>query len=161
MDMKNQPIDTAISGKPNKRSAGWDLKVVDVPCRKQPEFSAEALLIVQNGVIKQSNPVMAEMSAYAIEEVLDTCIASFFDAEHIAAVEFLCEHFHQGLEAPEKLEATLVCKNGRRALTRITAVPCTFNQKPACLLKIRHMGFITMLLEASAQEGANFPAGTV
>ncbi len=161
MDNKDHNLDLGNSEMPIEGVAGWDIDANDLSGCLQPEFSAEAMLIVQEGVIKQSSPAMAEMSAYATEEILDTCVASFFDTEHIAAVEFLCEHVRQGLEGSQQLEATLVCKSGRRLLTQITAVPCTFDQRPACRLKIRHLGFIPPLLEATDPDGANLFAGIV
>jgi len=156
MENNNQPLDADHSGKPNKRSTRWGFETIDVSHCAQPELSADGILVVQDCVIRLSNHAMTGISAYGQEEILDTCVVSFFDTEYMAAVQSLCEHILQGPDGPQILEATLVCKNGHRALTQITALPCTYKQRPACLLTIRLTGFITSLSEGITRDCHDF-----
>ena len=152
MNTTSHHTDPEDSGSSIQRANVRNFEENDTPCCLQPESCADGILILQDGVIRQSNPAMAQMSKYALEEVLDTCVASYFDTSHIEAVESLCEHVLQSLDGPQMLEATLVCKNGRRALTQITALSCTYKQRPACLLTIHHLGFITSLSERISRD---------
>ena len=101
------------------------------------ELSDDGIAIVQNGMIKESNYCLAKICGYSLEEVVDTCFASFFHSDHIAAVESLCEDSLKDPNAVKTLQATLVCKNGHPFEVEITSALCTFRQRPANMLVIR------------------------
>ena len=144
-----------------QRASVWNFEKKDVSHCGQLESSADGNLVVQDGIIRLSNHAMTGISAYGQEEILDTCVVSFFDTEYMAAVQSLCEHILQDPDGPQMLEVTLVCKNGQRARTAITAIPCTFGQRPAILLKIRNLGFITSLSEGIAADCQDLLTGIV
>ena len=109
----------------------------DEKYRLLTELIDDAIVVVQNGVIRESNYCLAKMCGYSREEVVDTCFASFFHSDHIAAVESLCEHSLKDPNAVKTLSATLVCKNGHQFKVEITSALCTFRQNPATMLIIR------------------------
>jgi PAS domain S-box-containing protein len=79
------------------------------------ELTTNGVFVVQNGKIKEVNYCLAKMCGYGLEELTDTCFASFFRAEDIGLVETLCGDAIETKNAAESLEATLVCKNGHRS----------------------------------------------
>ena len=101
------------------------------------ELIDDAIVIVQNGLIRECNNGLSKICGYSRDEVVDTCFASFFHSDHIAAVESLCEHSLKDPNAVKTLSATLVCKNGHQFKVEITSVLCTFRQNPATMLIIR------------------------
>jgi len=101
------------------------------------ELSEDGIIIVQNGVIRESNYSLAKMCGYDLEEVVDTCFASYFHSKDMAAVELLGEVSLKDPNAVETLKATLVCKSAYQLQVEITAARCTIRQKPAIICNIR------------------------
>ena len=161
MDNRNHHANRENSSSPLEGISAWNFEENNAPDHLSPEGSADGIFVVQDGIIRLSNPAMTGISAYGLEEILDTCVSSFFDTEYMAAVQSLCEHILQDPDGPQMLEVTLVCKNGQRARTAITAIPCTFGQRPAILLKIRNLGFITSLSEGIAADCQDLLTGIV
>ncbi len=162
MDNRNQHLESGWAGKERPvGSSTWDFGPFHDPGDPSLELSAEGVLIVENGIIRHSSPGMAAMSTYSPDEMMDTLAASFFDSDHIAAVELLCQQIRQNQEQPQILEATLVCKNGRRLHTQIIASPCTFKQRAACLLKIRPLGFISAAVDPLLEDCPGLGASLV
>jgi PAS domain S-box-containing protein len=101
------------------------------------ELTTDAIVIIQKGMIRECNHYMAKMCDYSLEEVVDTCFASYFHSKDMAAVESLGEVSLKDPNAVETLEARLVCKNAYQLRVEITAVRCTIRQKPAIICNIR------------------------
>jgi len=101
------------------------------------ELSTDAIVIVQDHRIKECNHYMAKICDYRLEEVVDTCFASFFHSDDIPLVESLSEGAITDPNGVKNLEAKLVCKNSHQINVEITAALCTFRQKPATICIIR------------------------
>jgi PAS domain S-box-containing protein len=105
--------------------------------QKLIEISADAFIVIQNGAIKECNPPMTALSGYGLEELTDTCFASFFHTQDIPAVESLGKDTLEDPDNVANLQARLVCKNGHQINVAITAGGCTFQQKTAALCVLR------------------------
>ena len=101
------------------------------------ELNYDGIVIVQKGVIRESNYCLAKMCGYSLEEIFDARVAGFFRCDDVAALESICEDSLKDPYTVESLQATLVCKNGYQLRVEITAAPCTFRQQPANILIIR------------------------
>jgi PAS domain S-box-containing protein len=102
------------------------------------ELSNDGILIVQDGKIRESNDLMAQMCGYAVEEILDTDFASFFQPEDMALFEFLYDHLIGDPSAVEVHEMVLICKNGRKLNVEIAAGRFIYKKDPAILLIVKH-----------------------
>jgi PAS domain S-box-containing protein len=109
----------------------------DEKYRVMTELSNDGIVVVQKGIIRESNYCLAKMCGYGLEEVVDKCFANFFRSEDIGPVGSLCRDALKTENTAASLEATLVCKNGHRLMVEITAARCTFQQNPAVFLIIR------------------------
>jgi PAS domain S-box-containing protein len=109
--------------------------------RQKDEFTKalcdEDVLIVQDGKIRESNQLLAELCGYAVEEVLDTEFASFFHPDDMDSIEKICNRVTDNANSIEINVTTLMCKNGVEKLAEITAGPFVYNHKPAVLFNMR------------------------
>lgn len=101
------------------------------------ELCNDGILIVQDGKIRESNDLMAQMCGYAVEEILDTDFASFFQPEDITLIESLYEQLIGDPNAIEIHEVVLICKNGRKLNVEITAGRFVYKKDFAILLIIK------------------------
>jgi len=99
----------------------------------------DGIIIVQDGRIKESNPCMAKLCGYSLEEILDTSLAGYLQSEDVPVAELLFDSPTIDSHGAQVLETTLVCKNDRRLKVAITTADCTFRQEPAKLLVIRDL----------------------
>ena len=114
-----------------------ELKEVNARYRLLMNMSGDSIIIVQDGVIRASNPTLAKLGGYLPESMRDTALAEYFPNDENPALETLIECPETGSGAPAVQEATLACKNGQHLKVEITAAHCDFQQKPASLLIIR------------------------
>ena len=120
----------------------------DQKFRFMMELSDVGIIVVQKGVIRESNTALANMCAYSMDEIVDTCLASFTRPDDIAAVEALCESTLKNPGAVNEQKATLLSKNGDQINVELKASACSFRQKPAVICMIKH---IPQDLEARAE----------
>ena len=111
----------------------------DEKYRLLTELIDDAIVIVQNGLIRECNNGLSKICGYSRDEVVDTCFASFFHSDHFAAVESLCEPSQQCPNGVRILPATLVCKNGNPFRVEMTSALCAIRQNPATMLIIREI----------------------
>ena len=101
------------------------------------ELSTDGIIIVQNGIIKESNSQMEKMCGHSIEKLFGGYLVDFFHTDDIPALESLWRPAANNQHTVKELEAKLRCKSGRPLAVRITAASCLSQQKPAVLLMIR------------------------
>jgi PAS domain S-box-containing protein len=100
------------------------------------EMSSEGVFVIQNGRVKECNHFLAERSGYAMDEVEETCFASFFDRESIPAVEAACGQITLGRGTVSLPQVVLVCKDGKNLDVQLKACACRFGGKPAVLVTL-------------------------
>lgn len=101
------------------------------------ELATDGVLVVQDGKIKEVNYYLAKMCGYAIDEVLDTDLASFFHADDIKTIAAFYEKPLTDDNALEVHALTLMCKNGHRVDVEVIAGRFIFQNKPSNLLVVR------------------------
>ena len=101
------------------------------------ELATDGVLIVQDGKIKEVNYYLAKMCGYAIDEVLDTDLASFFHPDDIENIEKIYEKPLKDDSAMAVHELTLMCKNGLRVAVEVIAGRFIFQNKSSNLLVVR------------------------
>ena len=127
--LKNNPLGAEIDI--------LSLREVDERYRLLTALTADGIIIVQDGVIKESNQQLAKLSGFRLEDLTDTPLTGYFHSDDIPAVKTLIDGPKKTSHSARVLEAALVCKNGRQLKVEITAAACFFGQKPANLLIIR------------------------
>ncbi|MCK4984413.1 MAG: PAS domain S-box protein, partial [Desulfobacterales bacterium] len=101
------------------------------------ELATDGVLIVQDGKIKEVNYYLAKMCGYAIDEVVDTDLASFFHADDIETIATFYEKPLTDDNALAVHALTLMCKNGHRVDVEVIAGRFIFQNKPSNLLVVR------------------------
>ena len=101
------------------------------------ELATDGVLVVQDSKIKEVNYYLAKMCGYAIDEVLDTDLASFFHPDDIDTIEKIYEKPLKDDNALAVHELTLMCKNGLRVEVEVIAGRFIFQNKPSNLLVVR------------------------
>lgn len=95
---------------------------------------AEGVLLVQGGRIVECNRFLAEKTGYAIEEVVGSIFASFFDAESIEKIDSELADDTCPALSPHEFSTFLICKNGAALKVRVTSRPCSIGEEPARLV---------------------------
>jgi PAS domain S-box-containing protein len=124
----------------DKQSAetnGIALKEANTRYRLLMNLSGEGIIIVQEGIIKESNRCMAQLCGCHPDSMLDTALAEYFPPDENPAVDALMDMPDHGSGEPQVRAATLAGKNGQHLDVEISAVGCDFQQEPASLLIIR------------------------
>ena len=101
------------------------------------ELATDGVLVVQDGKIKEVNYYLAKMCGYAIDEVLDTDLASFFHPDDIETIEKIYERPLKDDNELAVHELTLMCKTGLRVEAEVIAGRFIFQNKPSNLLVVR------------------------
>jgi PAS domain S-box-containing protein len=101
------------------------------------DLSGDGIIVVQNGVIKESNRSMAKMCGCHPESMLDSAIAEYFPFDENPDIQALAGSPGSKTKKPQTQSATLVCKTGQRLKVEIKATGCAFEKKPAILWVIR------------------------
>jgi PAS domain S-box-containing protein len=122
----NQPAESSLA----------NLNEIDTRYRLLMDLSADGIVIVQDGVIKDFNRSMAKLCGCHPESMRDNALAEYFPTDEISGVKALIDMSDQGSNGPRFRAASLAGKNGQRLDVEISAVGCNFQQKPASLLII-------------------------
>jgi len=101
------------------------------------DLSGDGIIIVQNGIIKESNRSMAQMCGCHVESMLENALSEYFPPDKNAAMDKLAGSAESKPDKGHKHATTLLCNSGRRLKVEVTATGCDFNHKPASLLVVR------------------------
>ena len=115
----------------------WAKREGDERYRLLIELIGDGIIIIQNRVVKESNPAMAKLCGYHPESIPDTALSEYFPPDENPGLDALMDMPDRASGGPQVRPATLACKNGQRVEVEISAVGCNFQQKPASLLIIR------------------------
>jgi PAS domain S-box-containing protein len=122
------------------------------------ELCQDGILILQDGKIRESNYLMAKMCGYAVEEVLDTELASFLHPDDMQWMEKIYARVIDDANAIEIHETAFLCKNGIKIFAEVTAGQFVYNQQPAVLFMVRE---INDRVQASDEQGNNNAIGSM
>jgi PAS domain S-box-containing protein len=99
----------------------------------------ESIVVVEKGIIQNSDAAMTRLSGYRHEEVVDTIFASFFHLDDIPVVESVCDPPEAPGNSGQKLVVRLIGKDGQSIPVQISAGACSRDGKPIRQIKIRHI----------------------
>ncbi|MDY6989669.1 MAG: PAS domain S-box protein [Thermodesulfobacteriota bacterium] len=105
--------------------------------RNVVERSNDGIVIIQDGVIKYSNPTLAKMTGHDPDEAIDMPFTEYI---YPSEVEEAIDHYRRrmaGESLPARYERGLRHKDGTRIDTEIDAAVITYKDKPAVLVIIR------------------------
>ena len=136
----NDPMDDNLpKNLPDTKRELLALKEVNERYHQLMKMVGDGIIIIQDGRIKESNPCMAILCGYSLEEMLDTSLAGYLQSEDVPALESLFDSSTIDSHGAQVLETTLVCKNDRRLKVAISGADCTFRQEPAKLFVVRDL----------------------
>lgn len=105
--------------------------------RNLVERATDGIVIIQDGVVKFVNIVLAEMSGQPIDAIIGT---PFERNIHPDSMEEVVKRYRdriQGLEVPSIYETSLIRTNGERLEVELNAGIITYQNKPADLVFVR------------------------
>jgi PAS domain S-box-containing protein len=95
---------------------------------------SEAVVVVQNGRIKECNQIMHRLCGYSLEEVFEKPFVNFFHPDNLPVILSICKQPKERENTFKVYEVILICKDGRQKNIEITTDLCTFERKPASLI---------------------------
>ena len=133
-------MDTKLSNdKQSAESNLVELEEVNAIYLLLMNLTGDGIIIVQDGVIKKSNPCMARLCGYHRKSMRDTALVEYFPPDENPGLDALIDNPNQESGKSLVREATLACKNGQHLKVEITAAGCTLQQKPASLFVVRDL----------------------
>jgi len=113
------------------------LKEVEERYHRLMELTGDGIVIVQDGVIEESNACLSRLCGRSLGEMVGTPLAGYFHSDDIPVVKTLMDSSKTKTGTPRVIEATLLSQNHRQIKIEITAAGCTLRQKPATLLIVK------------------------
>jgi len=101
--------------------------------RQLAENAGEAILVVQDNVIKFANPKGAELSGYSIEELVSTPFAQFIHPDDVDMVADRYARRLKGEAVPQIYDFRIIRKDGDTRWSELNAVPILWEDRPAVL----------------------------
>jgi PAS domain S-box-containing protein len=105
--------------------------------RNLVERASDGIVIVQDGIVKFVNTILAEMSGQPVEAIIGT---PFERNIHPDAMEDVVQRYRdriEGLEIPSIYETSLIRVNGERLEVELNAGLISYQNKPADLIFVR------------------------
>lgn len=97
------------------------------------EYANEAILVVQDGLLKLFNPKLTEATGYSEEEIKDKPFIEFIHKDDREMVSDYYQRRLKGEEIPEVYPFRIIDKNGDTKWIEIHAVLIDWEDKPATL----------------------------
>ena len=116
-----------------RKHAEEELKKSEKRYRQLAENASEAILVVQDGMIRFSNPKAAELSGYSIEELTSKPFVEFIYPDDSTMVADRYLRRLKGDTLPQKYDFRVTRKDGAIRWTELNAVLISWNNKPAVL----------------------------
>jgi PAS domain S-box-containing protein len=101
--------------------------------RQLAENAGEAILVVQDNVIKFANPKGAELSGYSIEELASRPFVKFIHPNDIDMVADRYARRLKGGSVPQIYDFRIIRKDGDIRWSELNAVPISWEDQPAVL----------------------------
>jgi two-component system NtrC family sensor kinase len=109
------------------------LEKSEVRYRQLAENAGEAILVVQDNVIKFANPKGAELSGYSIEELASRPFVQFIHPDDIDMVADRYARRLKGEAVPQIYDFRIIRKDGDVRWGELNAVPISWEDRPAVL----------------------------
>ena len=126
---------------PNDRQTAEDnpaaLNEVNSRYQLLMDLCTDGIIIVQEGIIKESNRSMAQMCGCHLESMRGSALSEHFPPDENPDLDTRVDAAGPESDGPKTQTATLACKTGRRLKVETTAAGCAVGQKPASLWVIR------------------------
>ena len=116
-----------------RKHAEEELKKSEKRYRQLAENASEAILVVQDGMIRFSNPKASELSGYSIEELTSKPFVEFIYPDDSAMVANRYLRRIKGDTLPQKYDFRVTRKDGAIRWAELNAVLISWNNRPAVL----------------------------
>ena len=116
-----------------RKKAAEALEKSEVRYRQLTENAGEAILVVQDNVIKFANPKGAELSGYSIEELVSSPFVEFIHPHDIDMVADRYARRLKGESVPQIYDFRIIRKDGAIRWGELNAVPISWEDRPAVL----------------------------
>jgi len=134
-DETEQPVEIVgvVRDITERKHAEEELKKSEERYRQLAENAGEAILVVQDGMIRFSNPKGAELSGYSIEELTYNPFVEFIYPDDSAMV---ADHYLRRLEGdtlPQTYDCRVTRKDGAIRRAELNTVLISWDNRPAVL----------------------------
>ncbi len=116
-----------------RKKAEEALEKSEVRYRQLAENAGEAILVVQDNVIKFANPKGAELSGYSIEELASRPFVEFIHPDDVDMVADRYMRRLKGEPLPQIYDFRIIRKDGAIRWGELNAVPISWEDQPAVL----------------------------
>ncbi len=116
-----------------RKKAAEALEKSEVRYRQLTENAGEAILVVQDNVIKFANPKGAELSGYSIEELVSSPFVEFIHPDDVDMVADRYMRRLKGEPLPQIYDFRIIRKDGAIRWGELNAVPISWEDRPAVL----------------------------
>ncbi len=101
------------------------------------EKGNDGIIIIQDGVLKFTNPKMAEISGFSMDEIIGKSFIDFVSPEYRELVADQYKKKTLGGEVPNRYEIEILSKDGRKIPVEINATIIEYEDRPADMAIIR------------------------
>ena len=108
----------------------------EIKYRSLVEQAMDAIIVIQDDVIKFANTRFAEITGYTFEGLQSTPFTRYLPAEERPILLEMYQHRHDE-ETPSMVESVIMHKNGSRIEVELNSDITTYEGKPAVLVFIR------------------------
>jgi len=116
-----------------RKKAAEALEKSEMRYRQLAENAGEAILVIQDNVIKFANPKGAELSGYSIEELASRPFVNFIHSNDIDMVADRYARRLKGEAVPQIYDFRIIRKDGDIRWSELNAVPISWEDRPAVL----------------------------
>jgi PAS domain S-box-containing protein len=105
--------------------------------RNVVERANDGICVIQDAIVKFTNPRLAEVAGYTVEELIDTPFTDYVDPDALHEVIDSYKRRLAGEEVPPIYETTIRRKDGNKIYVETNAGTITYQGKPADLVIVR------------------------
>jgi len=116
-----------------RKKAAEALEKSEMRYRQLAENAGEAILVIQDNVIKFANPKGAELSGYSIEELGSRPFVNFIHSNDIDMVADRYARRLKGEAVPQIYDFRIIRKDGDIRWSELNAVPISWEDRPGVL----------------------------
>jgi len=114
-----------------RKKAQQALKESEEKYRTLVERANDAIVVIQDGVLKYVNARAVKLSGYSVEELLESPFTRFVPPEQAGILEACLQRTLKGKKSPSGYEARLLQKDGQVSYVEISGSRIPFRGKPA------------------------------
>jgi PAS domain S-box-containing protein len=134
-----QAVANALAGIIERKQAEDALRESEEKYRRLVERSNDGIAIIQDGIVKYGNRMLARMRGGTIEEIVGTPFTDFLHPEEVPKVVDYYKRRMAGEDVTPIYETCLKDKDGKNIYAELNASMITYQGKPADLVMIRDL----------------------